>query len=385
MSESSPLLDVNELRTSFRTREGKVEAVKGISFSLDRGKTLGIVGESGSGKSVTSLSIMRLLSANGQSTAESIFFHAAAGEKRDLNTTSEKEMRSLRGNELAMIFQEPMSSLNPVMRCGTQVVEALRLHKQIDAKAARAQCLELFRQVQLPRVEQIFEAYPHEISGGQKQRVMIAMAICCQPSLLIADEPTTALDVTVQKEILELLQRLQAEQGMSMIFITHDLGVVAEIADELIVMYQGEIVEAGSVEVIFAEPKHPYTQGLLACRPDLNQRLSRLPTVNDFLNGAEVEKRPQPEPKALDPDKSAAILEVKDLKTWFPLPKNLFSRQGRSYVRAVDEVSFSVFQGETLGLVGESGCGKTTLDAPSSAWWNPLGETYTTKVRMYVP
>ncbi|MEL6653752.1 MAG: ABC transporter ATP-binding protein, partial [Bacteroidota bacterium] len=327
MSEAS-LLSVNNLHTYFKTESGELEAVKGISYDLKAGRTLGIVGESGSGKSVSSLSIMGLLAANGRSTADSILFQTAEQSHR-LDQMPESEIRNLRGSQMAMIFQEPMSSLNPVLSCGFQVAEALRLHLGLSKEAARQQCLELFAKVQLPRVEQIYDAYPHQISGGQKQRVMIAMAISCEPALLIADEPTTALDVTVQKEILLLLQDLQKERGMGMIFITHDLGVVAEIADDILVMYKGEIVERGSVEQIFAKPEHPYTQGLLACRPQLSQTLHRLPTVKDFIE----ESTPQ-DPKEIPPKVLGdTLLEVKNLKTWF-VTKTGFSWKKPEYIKA---------------------------------------------------
>ncbi|MEL7339409.1 MAG: ABC transporter ATP-binding protein, partial [Bacteroidota bacterium] len=354
MSEAS-LLSVKQLHTYFKTESGELEAVKGISYDLLPGKTLGIVGESGSGKSVSSLSIMGLLAANGRSVSESITFQAE-GKTHRLDQLSEAEKRSLRGSQMSMIFQEPMSSLNPVLSCGFQVAEALRLHLGLSKETARQRCLELFAKVQLPRVEQIYDAYPHQISGGQKQRVMIAMAISCEPALLIADEPTTALDVTVQKEILLLLQDLQKERGMGMIFITHDLGVVAEVADEILVMYRGEIVERGSVEQIFSKPEHPYAKGLLACRPQLSQRLHRLPTVKDFMQ-EETELGSEEVPPKVLGDK---LLEVKHLKTWFA-SKSGFSWKKPSYVKAVDDISFTVRKGETLGLVGESGCGKTTL------------------------
>lgn len=355
----SPILSVKNLRTFFKTEAGEIEAVKGISYSLSAGRTLGIVGESGSGKSVSSLSVMGLLAANGRFEADGIVFSPRPDQVYALDRLPEKEKRKLRGNEMSMIFQEPMSSLNPVLSCGYQVAEALRLHKGLNKAAAKAETLKLFEQVHLPRVEQIYDAYPHQISGGQKQRVMIAMAISCGPSLLIADEPTTALDVTVQREILELLQNLQREHGMAMIFITHDLGVVAEIADDIVVMYKGEIVEHGSIEGIFSNPQHPYTQGLLACRPQLSQRLRRLPTISDFMD---PESTPQvKESNAEQGDEPEVLLKVDKLKTWFKTETGLFSRKEASYVKAVDEVSFEVFKGETLGLVGESGCGKTTL------------------------
>ncbi|MEM6342883.1 MAG: ABC transporter ATP-binding protein [Bacteroidota bacterium] len=369
----SPLLSVKNLRTFFKTESGEIEAVRGISYELSPGRTLGIVGESGSGKSVSSLSIMGLMAANGRFAADEIRFNPQ-GQAYRLDQMSEKEKRALRGNEMSMIFQEPMSSLNPVLSCGFQVAEALRLHKGLSKAEARAETLKLFEQVQLPRVKHIYEAYPHQISGGQKQRVMIAMAISCGPSLLIADEPTTALDVTVQGEILELLQRLQAHHGMAMIFITHDLGVVAEIADDLLVMYKGEIVERGSIEAIFRAPQHPYTQGLLACRPKLTQKLYRLPTIKDFITGEETDDTTKSKKLAEEtPEKpSSVLLKVENIKTWFNTKKG-FLRPKTEAVKAVDGVSFEVFRGETLGLVGESGCGKTTLGRSILRLIEPIG------------
>ncbi|MFM2207023.1 MAG: hypothetical protein RL213_998 [Bacteroidota bacterium] len=277
-----------------------------------------------------------------------------------------------------MIFQEPMTSLNPVLTCGYQVAEALRLHLGLSSQGAKDRTLELFRKVRLPRPEQIYTAYPHEISGGQKQRVMIAMAISCDPSVLIADEPTTALDVTVQKTILELLHAIQQESKMGMLFITHDLGVIAEIADRVVVMYKGNVVEQGSVEQIFRDPKHPYTKSLLACRPPLDRRLRRLPVVSDFLqtesDGSfsdrkdgtaaillrDVITEPERKQRLGKLYSQSPVLQVRNLCTWFPLRKGVFGKV-RDHVRAVDDVSFDVYPGETLGLVGESGCGKTTL------------------------
>ena len=287
-------------------------------------------------------------------------------------------MRSLRGNEIAMIFQEPMTSLNPVYTCGDQVAEAIMLHQKVNKKEAKKITIELFKKVELPRPDVMFDTYPHQISGGQKQRVMIAMAMSCNPSILIADEPTTALDVTVQKTILELMMQLQQEQDMGIMFITHDLGVIAELADKVVVMYKGKIVEQGTVMDIFTNPQHPYTKGLLACRPPLNRRLHWLPTVSDFMSvddkGEMKEKNKSveevtenlvisPEETAKKHEKIYAqepILEIKNLKTYFPISKGIFGR-AKEYVKAVNDVSFKVYPGETLGLVGESGCGKTTL------------------------
>ncbi|MFI5148483.1 MAG: ABC transporter ATP-binding protein [Bacteroidia bacterium] len=373
------LLEVKHLTTEFRTEDEIVKAVNDISFTLHKGETIGIVGESGSGKSVTSLSIMRLIpDPPGKITSGKIMFHSRSNEVLDLASLPEKDIRKFRGNEIAMIFQEPMTSLNPVYTCGDQVMEALILHQKLFKADAKARTIQLFREVQLPRPENIFDSYPHQLSGGQKQRVMIAMAMSCKPSILIADEPTTALDVTVQSTILELMQKLQREHDMGILFITHDLGVIAELADKVIVMYKGKIVEQGSVWEIFSNPQHPYTKGLLACRPPLNKRLRWLPTVSDFMltdtdgNMTESDKSveqvtssltvTQEERKVTHSELYARrpILEIRNLKTYFPIRKGLFGK-AREYVKAVDDVSFDVYPGETLGLVGESGCGKTTL------------------------
>jgi peptide/nickel transport system ATP-binding protein len=376
MSEA-PLLEVKNLVTEFRSEDNVIRAVNDISFVLNKGEVLGIVGESGSGKSVTSLSVMRLISSPpGKITGGEIYFNN--GNSTNLLSLEEKQMRHYRGKEIAMIFQEPMTSLNPVIKCGKQVTEAIRLHLKLSKKEAKEKTIKLFEEVQLTRPLNIFNSYPHELSGGQKQRVMIAMAMSCNPSILIADEPTTALDVTVQKTILELMKKLQAVHGMSIIFITHDLGVVAEIADKVLVMYKGKIVEGGNVKEIFANPQHPYTKGLLACRPTMEKRLKQLPVVSDFMNenadGTIEEKKytltevnnnlsVSKEERKINLDKlysNSPILEVKNLKTYFPVRKGIFGK-AHEYIRAVDDVSFTVFPGETLGLVGESGCGKTTL------------------------
>lgn len=354
------MLEIQHLHIAFPSSQGLLPAVKDVSWTLEKGKTLGIVGESGSGKSVSSLAIMRLLAENAKVTAGKILYKG-----RDLLQLPMEEMRKLRGKEIAMIFQEPMTSLNPVLTCGYQVAEAIRLHEGLSKQEAKAKVIQLFEKVELPRPEKIYDAYPHEISGGQKQRVMIAMAISCNPEILIADEPTTALDVTVQKSVLQLLKKLQNEFQMAMIFISHDLGVIAEIADEVAVMYKGEIVEKGSTKSVFQTPEHPYTQGLIACRPNMNRRVARLLTVADFLenkSGIEVREITDREVAARHQllEQSATVLKVENLKTYFPLKTNFFGKV-KEYVKAVDEVSFEVKEGETLGLVGESGCGKTTL------------------------
>jgi peptide/nickel transport system ATP-binding protein len=373
------LLEVKNLVTEFRTEEETVKAVNDISFTLSRGETIGIVGESGSGKSVTALSVMRLIpNPPGKITGGEIIYHSKTKGPVDIVKISEKEMRELRGNEIAMIFQEPMTSLNPVYTCGDQVMEAILLHQKVSKKIAKERTIDLFKEVQLPRPEDIFDSYPHQISGGQKQRVMIAMAMSCQPNILIADEPTTALDVTVQATILDLMLKLQREHDMGIMFITHDLGVIAELADKVVVMYKGKIVEQGSVMDIFANPKHPYTKGLLACRPPLNKRLHWLPTVSDFMQTNDMgemnesmqsvsevtEKLVVSKEEREDYHKKIyakePILQIRNLKTHFPINKGLFGK-AKDVVKAVDDVSFDVFPGETLGLVGESGCGKTTL------------------------
>tara|TARA_B100000768_G_scaffold181051_1_gene202684 strand:+ start:1278 stop:3053 length:1776 start_codon:yes stop_codon:yes gene_type:complete len=375
---NKPLLEFKNLVTEFKTEGNILKAVNDISFTLNKGETIGIVGESGSGKSVTSLSSMRLIpNPPGRISNGEIIFHQKDGSKVDLVQISEKEMRGFRGNELAMIFQEPMTSLNPVFTCGDQVMEAIILHQNISKKGAKELTISLFEEVQLPDPERIFSTYPHQISGGQKQRVMIAMAMSCKPSILIADEPTTALDVTVQKTILELMKSLQKEHDMGILFITHDLGVIAELADKVIVMYKGKIVEQGTVWDIFNDPKHPYTKGLLACRPPLDKRYTFLPTVSDFMktdkdgnnvaNDVSVEEftkdlvvSKEDRIKRMETlYKKEPLLQVKNLKTHFPIRNGFFGGIS-DYVKAVDDVTFDVYPGETLGLVGESGCGKTT-------------------------
>ena len=391
---STAVIDVNDLKTYFHTEEGVVRAVDGVSFCIEPGRTLGIVGESGSGKSVTSLSIMRLLASSAQIESGRI---ALLG--RDLVRLPEPEMRSIRGKEISMIFQEPMTSLNPVFTVGDQVMEAILLHQKVTKAEARKRTIELFKELRIPNPAQRVDSYPHQMSGGQKQRVMIAMALSCNPKLLIADEPTTALDVTIQAQILDILRKLRDERGMAILFITHDLGVIAEIADDVLVMYRGEEVEYGPVLDIFSNPKHPYTKGLLACRPRLDTPYRLLPTVDDFMSSRVVNGRLEITEKQLDakrlnelkthgrgrllhpqselaamghpveatapsgvqyiPEGTKPLLSVENLEVHFPVRRGILARTV-DHIRAVDGVSFKVYRGQTLGLVGESGCGKTT-------------------------
>jgi len=373
------LLEVKNLVTEFKSDGELMKAVNDVSFTLHKGETIGIVGESGSGKSVTSLSIMQLIpNPPGRVSGGDIIYHSKSKGVVNLRNIPAEEMRSFRGNEIAMIFQEPMTSLNPVYTCGNQVMEVILLHQKISKKEAKKKTLKLFEQVQLPDPERIFSVYPHQISGGQKQRVMIAMAMSCNPRVLIADEPTTALDVTVQKTILDLMLQLQREHEMGIMFITHDLGVIAELADKVMVMYKGKVVEQGPVLEIFSNPKHPYTKSLLACRPPLDKRLMRLPvsadfmktddagnmieiptTVSEAINSVIITKEHRDnEHKELY--SRSKILEIQNIKTYFPKNKTFFGKT-IDYVKAVDDVTLDVYEGETLGLVGESGCGKTTL------------------------
>lgn len=353
-----PLLRIDNLTLSFHTETGTTRALEQVSFSVSAGEVVALVGESGSGKSVTSLSILQLLPRHTARYEEgSVYFWANGKQPVDLLTLPEKELQKIRGHHIAMIFQEPMTSLNPVMTCGRQVMEALRMHKKLSYRQAREQTLNWFEKVKLPDPQQTFAKYPHQLSGGQKQRVMIALAMCCEPQLLICDEPTTALDVTVQKTILELLRELQQQTGMGIIFITHDLGVVAEIADRTIVMLKGKIVEENTVSEIFHHPVHPYTRGLLACRPVLHEKGKRLPVVADFLAGKGNTVLASIAKPGIS---SEVLLKADKLSVWYPTRRSWLGKP-LAYTKAVDEVSFEIYKGEVLGLVGESGCGKTTL------------------------
>ncbi len=359
-----PLLQIKNLCVDFVTDSETVSAVKNISLVINKGETVAIVGESGSGKTVTSLSILQLLPSTAHFNGE-IFFSKDGLVQDNLLKLSEKSLRKIRGNKISMIFQEPMTSLNPVQTCGKQVMEAMMLHDKISNLAARQKTIELFNQVKLSNPAGMLNRYPHQLSGGQKQRVMIAMAMSCDPSLLIADEPTTALDVTVQKTILELIKELQQKKEMGVIYITHDLGLVGEIADKVVVMYKGEIVETNTTKEIFSNPQHPYTKALINCRPSASSKGKRLSVTSDFLQEPEVTDSHSQNPLIKKESRhrngpSAELLKVENLKVYFPVKKS-FTGKILSEFKAVDDISFFVLKGETLGLVGESGCGKTTL------------------------
>ncbi|NSY18272.1 ABC transporter ATP-binding protein [Neorhizobium sp. AL 9.2.2] len=372
MSQTStptvPVLSVKNLTTSFLVDGDWKSVVRNVSFDVMPGETVAIVGESGSGKSVTSLSIMRLLASNTSRIEGEVMLNG-----RDLLSISEKEMRGVRGNEASMIFQEPMTSLNPIFTIGRQISEVLTRHKGMSKKEARAETVRLLEKVRIPNAQSRFDEYPHQFSGGMRQRVMIAMALASKPKLLIADEPTTALDVTIQGQILDLIKVLQEEEGMSVLFITHDMGVVAEIADRTIVMFRGDEVETGPTEEIFHRGKHPYTRALLSAVPKLGSMQNhawptRFPVV-DMKTGLAVE----PIEVAGTVEKGRTpVLSVKNLVTRFPIRSGLLSRQTGA-VHAVENVSFDLFQGETLALVGESGCGKSTTGRSIMRLVDPTG------------
>ena len=356
--EQDLILKLEHLSISFLSEGKEKEIIHDISFDLYKNEILGIVGESGSGKSVSTLAILGLLPKRiSKITNGSIEFN-----KMDLVQLNTKEFQDIRGNEISMIFQEPMSSLNPSMTCGAQVEEIILQHTSLSKRDAKLEVISLFEKVKLPLPERVYKAYPHEISGGQKQRVMIAMAIACKPKILIADEPTTALDVTVQKDIILLLKGLQKEQGMSVIFISHDLSLVSEIADRVLVMYKGSIVEQGAVSQIFHDPQHTYTKALLSSKPSLDVRLQRLPTIKDFMEGnanSEIVTNDQRQKNHEDLYSKSPLLEVINVEKEYLSRSGIFSKN--ESFKAVDNVSFKLYEGETLGLVGESGCGKSTL------------------------
>ena len=368
---SDAILQIEGLKTYFHTDDGIVKAVDDVTMSIGKGQTLGVVGESGSGKSVTSLTVMRLL----PDRAARIAGGSVSFMGRDLLGIPKSEMPDIRGKQIGMIFQEPMTSLNPVYRVGDQVAEAILRHDKVSRAEAMQRVVKLFEEVGIPDPPNRVKSYPHEMSGGQKQRVVIAMALACNPELLIADEPTTALDVTIQAQILDLLRELRDARQMSILFITHDLGVIAEIADSVAVMFRGKLVEYGDVQSIFANPQHPYTRGLLACRPRLDSPYRILPTVQDFMETWVEDGEVKMRDKELTPERvteleqggrdkmpegeGEPILQVRDLKVHFPLQKSFFGKVTK-WVKAVDGISFDVYPGQTLGLVGESGCGKTT-------------------------
>jgi peptide/nickel transport system ATP-binding protein len=375
------LLHINNLTVDFVSEQGHVAALKKLSLSIHAGEIVALVGESGSGKSVTALSLLQLLPVPPAiyQSGEIWFQEPHTQLPVNLLTLTKKALQNIRGNKIAMVFQEPMSALNPVITCGEQVAEIVRIHQQLSKKAAKEKVIHWFEKVKLPSPIEMYNRYPHQLSGGQKQRVMLAMAMCCNPALLICDEPTTALDVTVQKTILELIKELQQQTGMAVLFITHDLGVVAQIADRALVMYKGEIVEQNSVTNILKHPQHPYTKALIACRPLHHQRGKRLPVVSDFLGPKMDSSAHTVESNVLQTIEESVtvssstatlaipkqktnnvLLAVNNLSVWFGTQKNFWGSP-RAYVKAVDAVSFQLHQGETLGLVGESGCGKSTL------------------------
>jgi peptide/nickel transport system ATP-binding protein len=358
----APLLQIKDLTVAFEKENTSFIAVKNLSMSVCKGEIRALVGESGSGKSVTSMSILQLIPSPPASYKNgSIQFYKTPTNCIDLLQASSSEIEAIRGQSIAMIFQEPMTALNPVLTCGNQMIETIMLHQQLSKEAARKEAIRLFTSVQLNDPEKAIDTYPHELSGGQKQRVMIAMAMSGKPDLLICDEPTTALDVQVQKNILILLKKLQQETGMGILFITHDLNVVASFADVVTVLYKGEVVEENTTKALFENPVHPYTKALLACRPGLYPKGYKLPVVNDFLSNPNYKVPPFNN----DVSESATqfnntLLEVNNLTIRFPLATNIFGKVTKSFT-AVDTISFDIKEGETLGLVGQSGCGKTTL------------------------
>ncbi|WP_415920928.1 ABC transporter ATP-binding protein [Tateyamaria sp. SN6-1] len=365
----TPIADIKNLRVEFQTKDGPVVGVEDVSFSVGPGETVCVVGESGSGKSVSSLSLMRLVEFGGGTIAGgSLVFDRKGADAVDLAQTEQDLMRTIRGNEIGMIFQEPMTALNPVFTVGRQLTEGLRLHKGMSKKAAEARALELLRQVRIPEPERRLRQYPHELSGGMRQRVVIAMALACEPRLLIADEPTTALDVTIQAEILALMDRLKRETGTAVMFITHDMAVVAQMADRVVVMFRGNKVEEGTVEEIFENPQHPYTQALLAAVPKLGEMRGKAAPEPMKLLGRD-QGAIEPIPGTNEP-----LLTVKGLTTRFPV-KGGFFRRTVANVHAVEDISFTLNKGQTLSLVGESGCGKSSAGRSILRLVEPLSGT----------
>ncbi|MBB4039262.1 glutathione transport system ATP-binding protein [Microvirga flocculans] len=376
-SQNQALLSVRSLSVEFGTGQGVFRAVKDVSFDVRPGKTLAVVGESGSGKSVTSLAIMRLTDyTGGRITGGQVLFRPDGGEAVDLVQASDARLREIRGNDIAMIFQEPMTSLNPVFTIGNQIAETLILHQGLNGREARLRAMELLQKVRLPDADKLLDRYPHQLSGGMRQRVMIAMALACNPKVLIADEPTTALDVTIQAQILNIIRDLQAEMGTAVIFITHDMGVVAEMADDVVVMWKGEKVEQASVREIFSAPQHPYTRALLSAVPRLGslkgQPLPKRTPVMVMDGG--VAKAVGDTHEQDTADYTKPILQVEKLTTRFDVGKTFFGRVTHR-VHAVEEVSFDIYPGETLALVGESGSGKSTIGRTLQQLVEPTGGT----------
>lgn len=358
----TPLLAINNLTVTFETENKSFTAIKEVSIRVNRGEIRALVGESGSGKSVTSMSILQLIPSPPAAYKNgSILFYDTSGVAIDLLQTNASEIEAIRGSKIAMIFQEPMTALNPVLTCGKQIIETIMLHQHLSKEAATKEAIDLFKSVQLKDPEKAIDKYPHELSGGQKQRIMIAMAMSGKPDLLICDEPTTALDVQVQKSILELLKQLQQQTGMGILFITHDLNVVSSFADAVTVLYKGEVVEENTTKILFENPTHPYTKALLACRPGQYPKGFKLPVVSDFLSNPNYSV-PTINAKELKSNvvSNESLLEVKNVSIRFPTHTNIFGKVTQSFT-AVDQISFDIKEGETLGLVGQSGCGKTTL------------------------
>lgn len=383
LNSTDNLIKINNLKISFASETGIVNAVNNISFSIKKGEIVGIAGESGSGKSLTALSLMKLTPIAANVSSNKMILYPDSPQEINLKSTSVRQMSKLRGKVMGMIFQEPMSSLNPVMTCGEQVEEVLKKHTNLSKKEIKKEVLRLFEKVKIPDAIRIYQAYPHQLSGGQKQRVMIAIAICAKPDVLIADEPTTALDASVQTSVIDLIRELQKETGMSVIFISHDLQILQELADRIFVMFRGEIIERGTADEIFNHPKHPYTKALAASRPPLNRRFSRLPEIGDFMSIKEGENGNSYQiiEKDINTDlflkeleisqakineqttfhaQQESLLQVRNLTVKFPKTSSFFGKT-KDYLLAVNDVSFTVKKGETLGLIGESGSGKTTL------------------------